>query len=112
MSPVERLNAFLTDMLQWEVQFQRNRRASRRKEIEYSAFLVIEESAKKELNSIFSEHLSSKALSTIAKGRLDLLATGFPPEFDQDILEDTFCVVRKTAYVETIIKSALVPRRR
>jgi len=112
MTPTERLTAFLADMLQWEISLEAQRRAQRGTH-DSSLVEEINQEAREKLRLIFSEHLSTKALATKAQSRLDLLSTGRPPEFSQQVLADTESRTGKTTYIETFReKGHLAPRRR
>jgi hypothetical protein len=118
MTPVERLRAFILDMLQWEVTLDAQSRISRArredayirgdpdagKQIEQEGERMRQE-AKEKLRSIFTEHLSVKALATIALPRLDTVNTSAPPEFNQEMLAETESRKGKTTYIETFDKS-------
>jgi hypothetical protein len=122
MTPVERLRAFIADMLQWDVSLDKQRRtydrnfrdeenpSLRNQLIEENK--QKEEEAKERLRSIFNEHLSARALVTIALARLDTMMTS-RIDFMQEILEDTESRRGKTIYIETFNnKTTLAPRRR
>lgn len=47
-----------------------------------------------------------------AKGRLDTLVTGRPPEFAQRVLGETECKIGKVIYIETLNEKDLAPHRR
>ncbi|MBN3776279.1 hypothetical protein G3O06_01715 [Burkholderia sp. Ac-20345] len=111
MTSLERLHAFIADMLQWETTFHAKRRSQ-----EYRQNAALREQsdkeAKEKLENIFKEYLSMNALETRAKGRLDLLNTGQPPEFAQRVLNDTECKVGKVVYIEALNEKDLAPHRR
>lgn len=112
MTPVERLKAFIADMLQWETALDEKRRAQRGQQ-DSSLHDQTSQEAREKLRLIFAEHLSAQALATKAQSRLDLLSTGRPPEFAQQVLEDTESSKGKTVYIETFReKGHLAPRRR
>lgn len=112
MTPAERLKAFIADMLQWETALDEKRRAQRGQQ-DSSLHEQTSLEAREKLRLIFAEHLSAQALATKAQSRLDLLSTGRPPEFAQQVLEDTESSKGKTVYIETFReKGHLAPRRR
>ncbi|WP_241302705.1 NTF2 fold immunity protein [Burkholderia stabilis] len=112
MTPAERLTAFIADMLQWEVSLDEQRRAQKGAH-DSSLIEQINQEAREKLGRIFSDHLSASAIATKAQSRLDLLNTGRPPEFAQQVLADTESHTGKTTYIETFReKGHLAPRRR
>ncbi|MCC4105658.1 NTF2 fold immunity protein [Serratia ureilytica] len=112
MTSVERLKAFLAEMLRWEIEFDEKRRAQRGNP-DPSLMERVSADAREKLHQIFKEHLSANALATKAQSRLDLLSVGRPPEFAQQVLTETEKRTGKTTYIETFReKGHLAPRRR
>lgn len=111
MTPVERLKAFIADMLQWEAALDEKRREQRsRRDTTLHTQTSLE--AREMLRRIFIEHLSTQAFATKAQSRLDLLTTGRPPEFAQRVLEDTASAKGKTIYIETVKERGHLAARR
>ncbi|WP_197524052.1 hypothetical protein [Cupriavidus sp. USMAHM13] len=113
MTPVERLQAFIADMLEWETSFDAQRRAQQRErpqDADYREKMIHEN--KDRLLKIFTAHLSTSALATKARARLDTMGTGRPPVFAQQVLEDTEIRSGKNVYVETLNEKDITPRRR
>jgi len=111
MKPTERLTAFIADMLHWEIALEEKRRALRGNQ-DSSLHEEMLTDAREKLYLIFTVHLSANALATKAQSRLDLLPSGRPPEFAQQVLEDTESHVGKTIYIETINEKGLAQRHR
>ncbi|AOJ23691.1 hypothetical protein WJ12_01970 [Burkholderia seminalis] len=111
MTPTERLTTFIADMLRWEIALEAKRRALRGNQ-DSSVREQMLTDAREALNQIFMEHLSAEALATKAQSRLDLLPSGRPPEFEQQVLDDTESKVGKTIYIETFNERGLAQRLR
>ncbi|MDR0233732.1 MAG: RhsIA family immunity protein [Zoogloeaceae bacterium] len=130
MTPVERLRAFIADMLQWEVTLAAQRTASDerwKEELDGDPSAVdprvrkqmagereqISQEAREKLRSIFTEHLSVKALATTAQSQLALMQTCSPPEYEQKVLADTEIRRGRRIYIEAFITvGGLAPHRR
>lgn len=65
-----------------------------------------------ELFEIFTSSLTSRALKTIAKGRLDILTTARPPEYAQEILEETIESHNNITVIDTHKRKSILPYRR
>ena len=113
MTPCVRLRTFLTDMLEWETTFDAQKR-SHQKERPSDAASRTEmiRTHRDKLLEIFGENLSSVALESRAQPRLSTLGTSRPPEFAQQILEDTEAASGNTVYIETLNEKDVSPRRR
>lgn len=113
MTPIERLRTFLTDMLEWETTFDAQKRSHQRERpTDAASRAQMVQTNRDKLLKIFNENLSTAALGTRAQPRLSTLGTGRPPEFAQQILEDTETVSGKTVYIETLNEKDISPRRR
>ncbi|MCC4105657.1 NTF2 fold immunity protein [Serratia ureilytica] len=111
MTPVDRLRTFIEDMLEWETTFQTQRRSeSYMQNVEVRT--QIDSDANRKLQNIFTEHLSRKALNSIAKARLDTMGTQRPPDYAQSVSENTEEQAGKHTHIETFKEKGLAPRRR
>jgi hypothetical protein len=125
MTPVERLRAFILDMLQWEVTYRAQSTISwaRRKDADARGDLdayeqladqgeQMTQEAREKLRSIFTEHLSVKALATTAQSQLALLQTCSPPIYEQKVLADTEIRRGRRIYIEAFSEGAHWPHLR
>lgn len=88
MSPAERVQTFINQMVVWEAGFHAEKKSDHYKHsTEYRC--RADADAKARLIDIFSENLSAKSLNTLGAARLETLGTGRPPEYDQTVLMDT-----------------------
>ena len=88
MSPAERVQTFINQMLGWEVSFHTEKKSdSYQHDFEYRQHVNVD--ARARLMEIFSENLSAKGLNALGAARLGTLGTGRPPEYDQAVLVDT-----------------------
>jgi hypothetical protein len=111
MSPTETVQDFLRQMLKWEMDFHAKKRSEAYKgDPEYRR--SADEAARSTLTSIFSEHLSTKALAVLGSARLDTLGTGQPPEYEQTVLTDTAEASGVATHVEAVRMKGLKQRYR
>ena len=88
MSPAERVQTFISQMIGWGVSFHAEKKSdSYKHDSEYRRHADV--NAKAQLMEVFSENLSIKSLSTLGAARLETLGTGWPPEYDQTVLVDS-----------------------
>lgn len=111
MTPSKKLHDFLTSMLEWETTLDKQKKSEDYKNNSEVRSNILHEK-KEELLYIFTKFLTSRALKTIAKGRLDILATARPPEYDQKILDETIETSGSTTLICTYNKKSLLPYRR
>ncbi|KAG8150171.1 NTF2 fold immunity protein [Burkholderia catarinensis] len=111
MSPVDRLQTFIRQMLEWETNFHAEKRSDAYKQ-DPNYREKINQDAKLKLKEIFSENLSAKALSALGVARLDTLGTGQPPEYDQAVLVDTEVHSGNKTNIEAIRQKGLKQRYR
>ncbi|WP_201205658.1 hypothetical protein [Pseudomonas sp. S37] len=78
MNPSKKLHEFLTSMLEWETTLDKQKKTKDYKNNSEVRSNILQKKGE-ELLHIFKNHLTSRALRTIAKGRLDILATARPP---------------------------------
>jgi len=118
MTPVERLRAFLAEMLAWEVAFvkqqwacSRNLRDADREGVEpsfreklYKAGKLVEEEGRERCRSILKEHLSAKAFATAEKEYLYAMVTSKPSSFLQEVLAETESHKGETISIEAVRK--------
>lgn len=98
-------------MLEWETTLDKQKKTEDyRNNSEVRSNIL--QKKRDELLHIFTNHLTSRALRTIAKGRLDILATARPPEYAQDILEDTLETSGGKTLICTHNEKSLLPYRR
>ncbi|KAI1692873.1 NTF2 fold immunity protein [Ditylenchus destructor] len=111
MTPIELLNDFIDNMLQWETEFHIKRRTQ-----EYKQNIILQKQHDKEarvrLEIIFNAYLSTSALEAEAMGRLGMLNTGQPPEYAQQVLIESEVKSREMVYIETLNQKDVVPHRR
>lgn len=111
MTPVERLRAYIAEMLGWETTFHIQRRSRNYKQ-DAALRAQVDQEAKRKLAKIFNEHLSAKAVETKTQSRLVLLNTGNPPTFAQQVIDDSESHVGTSIYIETFNEKALTQRQR
>ncbi|MBN3734269.1 NTF2 fold immunity protein [Burkholderia sp. Tr-20390] len=111
MSPIDRLQTFIRQMLEWETNFHAEKRSDAYKQ-DPNYREKINQDAKLKLTEIFSENLSAKALSALGAARLDTLGTGQPPEYDQTVLVDTEVHSGNKTNIEAIRHKGLKQRYR
>lgn len=111
MSPTERVQTFLLQMLEWEVGFHAEKRSDAYKG-DPGYRTQADEAAKSRLIAIFAENLSMKASTALGSARLDTLGTGQPSEYEQTVLTDTVEQSRGVTSVETVRQKGLKQRYR
>ena len=98
-------------MLEWETTLDKLKKTDEYNNSSETRNNILQ-TKKTELLEIFTNSLTSRALKTIAKGRLDILATARPPEYAQEILEDTIENHNNTTVICTHNKKSILPYRR
>ncbi|MFK7671857.1 NTF2 fold immunity protein [Pseudomonas lundensis] len=109
MSPAERVQTFINQMVVWEAGFHAAKKSDQYKHnTEYRC--RADADAKARLLEIFSENLSAKSLNTIGAARLETLGTGRPSEYDQAVLIDSVNSSGAAWTVETKKKKGISQR--
>lgn len=88
MTPSERLQHFITSMLEWETTLDKLKKTDEYNNNPETRSNILQ-SKRHEPLEIFTNSLTSRTLKTTAKGRLEILATARPPEYAQEVLENT-----------------------
>ncbi|WP_367393595.1 NTF2 fold immunity protein [Pseudomonas sp. X4] len=111
MTPTEKLQQFITSMLEWETTLDKLKKTKEYNDDPEVRNNILQ-SKRSELFEIFTNSLTSRAFKNIAKGRLDILATARPPEYAQEILENTLETDDRTTLICTHNKKSILPYRR
>ncbi|CAN7554062.1 RhsIA family immunity protein [Trinickia sp. LjRoot230] len=111
MSPMDRIQTFLLQMWEWEVNFHAEKSSDAYKQ-DPNYRDQADRNAKFKLKTIFSENLSMKAFNDLGTARLDTLGTGVPPEYGQAVLADTESRSGSATNIEAVRQKGLKQRYR
>ena len=109
MSPADKVQKFIRQMLKWEASFHTEKKSGSYKD-DPEHRNKVNNDARYELRSIFSDNLSERALSRFGAARLETLSTSRPPEYDQVVLKDTEERSGEVVSIETVRQKGLKQR--
>ncbi|HDS0947933.1 TPA: hypothetical protein QDZ34_001097 [Stenotrophomonas maltophilia] len=111
MQEIEMLKKFISAMLEWETTLGKQKKTTDYRENRELRCNILA-SKGNELLDIFTNHLTSRALRTIAKARLDTLVTARPAEYSQKVLENTVETGDNATLICTQNEKCILPYRR
>ncbi|NED61791.1 hypothetical protein G3I15_12760 [Streptomyces sp. SID10244] len=100
----------LAALLAWEISLDQLKRSDSYRQ-EANQRQAILESARHDLRQLFEQTLSARSRLKLGQPRLHILATGRPPEFDQQIVQTLPSRYRRLVYVETLNAKYIAPHR-